>query len=124
MLLVSQAREAAVTANKDSEPETLGLDESLMEGAENAANACTKVQVFHSWYREKQAKTAAKVASTLICFFSITYVDLERVRPVLGAKFGAKNVTCVPSVFCRRWCQMGQVWGAMDPSDRLGHLRL
>jgi len=27
-------------------------------------NACTKVQVFHSWYREKEAKTGAKVKNS------------------------------------------------------------
>jgi hypothetical protein len=32
--------------------------------------ACTKVQVFHRWYREKEAKTVAKVEIGLTYFFS------------------------------------------------------
>jgi hypothetical protein len=37
-----------------------------------AENTCTKVQVFHSQYREKEAKTVAKVAPTLMYLFSVT----------------------------------------------------
>jgi hypothetical protein len=38
--------------------ETPGKQDSLRSEPENA---CTKVQVIHSWYREKEAKTEAKV---------------------------------------------------------------
>jgi hypothetical protein len=34
-------------------------------------NACTKVQVFHRQYREKEAKIGAKVNVYITCLFSV-----------------------------------------------------
>jgi hypothetical protein len=50
--------------------ETLGKQDSLQRELENT---CTKVQVFHSQYREKEAKTVAKVEFQLTYLFCASY---------------------------------------------------
>jgi hypothetical protein len=39
-------------------------------------NACTKVQVFHSEYRENEAKTKAKIGLNITCSFCFVYKRL------------------------------------------------
>jgi len=91
-------RKVVPRAGRSGRTETADVPVSLPK---EAKNACTKVQVFHSRYREKEAKTVAKVETNLTCLFSVTWMELERVRPVLGDWFEPQNVTCVPSVLCR-----------------------
>lgn len=45
------------------------------------------------------AKTVAKVYSSSSCLLSAIYSILGIADPVLGARFAAKNVTFVPSIF-------------------------
>jgi hypothetical protein len=41
---------------------------------EEPRNSCTRVQVFHSEYREKEAKRMAKVEGKLTLLYSIVYI--------------------------------------------------
>src|SRR6266699_6130037 len=85
-------------------------------------NPCTEVQVFHSEYRENEAKIMAKVAQRLKSVFSAGWDVLRWKRPVLGKTFGLKNVSCVPSLLGSAECQMGQVRRAgLDLSTRAAH---
>ena len=47
-------------------------------------DACTEVQVFHRQYREKEAKTGAKVEILATCLFLYAYWILARASAVLG----------------------------------------
>jgi len=45
------------------------------------------------------AKTGAKVLTILSYLLSVVYGIIRLVHSVLAARFGAKNVTLVPSIF-------------------------
>jgi CBS-domain-containing membrane protein len=60
---------------------------------------CTNGQVFDSRYREKVAKTVAKVSIVATYLLSVVCRVSRLVSPVLVAPFGAQNVTFVPSIF-------------------------
>jgi hypothetical protein len=62
---------------------------------------CTNGQVFHRGYRENVAKTGAKVYISASYLLSVAYGITRLVHSVLAARFGAKNVTLVPSIFLR-----------------------
>ena len=75
--------------------ETKGWQGSLI----NVEISCTKGQVCQGEDREIQAKVRAKVEFAVTCVFTVGYIDIGPLKPVLGDSFRPKNVTTVPSLF-------------------------